>query len=579
MNCSMKFKMTTVALLVGSAMQANAALYEIVEIEVPTHIQNLISENYTDPSQFDVYGVAIAQGDVKEDTALGFFDSSVNRIDEANMKLLIAAVETRQNVDGVSYREEVPFAMDPAFSYIQDYDDFRTYCFRELRYSTCDTWASVHWSPWSKERSKDYTSNALAFVEGAPNAYDNKYNNVINSLTEAGLPVGNQSVVKADQTALETRNTVVAPVMPNGDFYQSRAWKTDGSYTSGSIATSATNDYGSHHTSKAAIWDQNGNVSQIAWPQGGDRDGNRLAQGSMRDFALSSDGKTIYGVGYNTFSDDNYLNASVFVGTIDDSAFDKTTWTTKVVSGAQMKIGSVIIHSNSVVTNVNDKFVAVGEAKRSGLKPSEGAAANRLFLIEDVSADSISATFLTSLDKLFFSGAGGKMGGINNYNEIVGQVDAEDTREIDGKERRKRAFIFPYDGNESNSERRAIFRDLKDEDKIKAWFLDDLTNGSNAPTSNNQYRIVDASDINDAGVISATAIKCDGGYDSTSHNAYCGGGSKAETIVAVKLVPIAGATSADIEARPVDKAAAERKGAGLGWLSLTLLALFGFRRK
>ncbi len=258
--------------------------------------------------------------------------------------------------------------------------------------------------------------------------------------------------------------------------------------------------------------------------------------------------------------------------TIDDSAFDKTTWTTKVVSGAQMKIGSDIIHSNSVVTNVNDKFVAVGEAKRSGSKPSEGAAANRLFLIEDVTADSISATFLTSLDNLFFSGAGGKMGGINNYNEIVGQVDAEDTREIDGKERRKRAFIFPYDGSGANQERRDIFNG-------KAWFLDDLTNGSNAPTSNNQYRVVDASDINDAGVISATAIKCDGGYDSTSHNAYCGGGSKAETIVAVKLVPIAGAASADIEVRPIDKAAAERKGAGLGWLSLTLLAFFGFRRK
>lgn len=570
MNCSMKFKMTTVALLVGSAMQANAALYKVVEVGP--------AQNGSTSSYNEAYGVAIQAGNVYQDSGKtlpfdkGCFDNAAACGDE-QFKL---ALETRISVDGVSYREEVPFAMDPAFSYIQDYDDFRTYCFRELRYSTCDTWASVHWAPWSKELSKDYTSNALAFVEGAPNAYDNKYNNVINSLTEAGLPVGNQSVVKADQTALETRNTVVAPVVPNGDFYQSRAWKTDGSYTSGSIATSATNDYGSHHTSKAAIWDQNGNVSQIVWPQGGDRDGNRLAQGSMRDFALLRDENdkpiTIYGVGYNTFSDDNYLNASVFVGTIDDSAFDKTTWRTKVVSGAQMKIGSDIIHSNSVVTNVNDKFVAVGEAKRSGSKPSEGAAANRLFLIEDVTADSISATFLTSLDNLFFSGAGGKMGGINNYNEIVGQVDAEDTREIDGKERRKRGFIFPYGGAGANQERRAIFND-------KAWFLDDLTNGSNAPTSNNQYRIVDASDINDAGVISATAIKCDGGYDSASHNAYCGGGSKDETIVAVKLVPIAGATSADIEARPVDKAAAERKGAGLGWLSLTLLVFLGFRRK
>ncbi|HFQ4960116.1 TPA: DUF3466 family protein [Vibrio vulnificus] len=566
MNCSIRFKLTTVALLVGSAMNANAALYKVVEVDPAL---NGSSSTYN-----DAYGVAIQQGDVAFET--GCFANGANCTDD-KFKL---ALETRVSVDGVSYREELPFAMDATFGYIQEFDDFERYCYNELRYSTCETWASIHWAPWYKELSKDYTSNALAFVERdpdageeEPNAYQNKYNNVINSLTSFGLPVGNQSVLKDDKTDLETRNTVVAPVTPQGDFYQSRAWKTDGTYTVGSVSSKTGNENGTHYTSKAAIWDDAGVVKQLDWPQGVDRDGERLAQGSMRDVVVDTTNNKVYGVGYNTYADDNYINASVFVGTFDASgALKDSTWQSKQVSGAQMKIGSDIIHSNSVVTNVNSNFVAIGEAKRAGGKPSEGSAANRLFLVTDITTDSVSATFLPELGGIFFSGAGGKMGGINKYNEIVGQLDAEDTREIDGKPRRKRGFILPYEANGSVESRRSIFDN-------KAWYLDDLTNGSNAPVENNQYRIIDATDINDAGVISATAIKCDGGYDTTAHNSYCGEGSKEETVVAVKLIPIAGADASNINARPVEKASAERSGAGLGWLSLTLLVLFGFRRK
>ncbi|HDY7524567.1 TPA: DUF3466 family protein [Vibrio vulnificus] len=574
MNCSIRFKLTTVALLVGSAMNANAALYEVVEVKVPTHIQNLISANYTDPSRYDVYGVAITQGDVKEKDALGFFSGNVDR--EANKGLMVAAAETRQSVDGVSYREELPFAMDATFGYIQEFDDFERYCYNELRYSTCETWASIHWAPWSRERNGNTSSNALAYVEGDASAYLNEMNNVINSLTESAQPVGNQSI------AGETRNRVVAPISPTdvSSFYQSRAWKTDGTYTVGSVSSKTGNENGTHYTSKAAIWDKTKTVVEVPWLSGVPaKDGERLAQGSMRDVVVDDKGDTdpandiIYGVGYNTYADDNYINASVFVGTFDASGtFENSSWDTKQVSGAQMKISGDIIHSNSVVTNVNSNFVAIGEAKRAGGKPSEGSAANRLFLVKDVRAESVSATFLPELGGIFFSGAGGKMGGINKYNEIVGQLDAEDTREIDGKPRRKRGFILPYEANGSVESRRSIFDN-------KAWYLDDLTNGSNAPVENNQYRIIDATDINDAGVISATAIKCDGGYDTTAHNSYCGEGSKEETVVAVKLIPIADADASNINARPVEKASAERSGAGLGWLSLTLLVLFGFRRK
>ncbi|EJE8557693.1 DUF3466 family protein [Vibrio vulnificus] len=568
MNCSTRFKLTTVALLVGSAMNANAALYKVVEVDPAL---NGSSSTYN-----DAYGVAIQQGDVAFET--GCFANGANCTDD-QFKL---ALETRVSVDGVSYREELPFAMDATFGYIQEFDDFERYCYNELRYSTCETWASIHWAPWHKELSKDYTSNALAFVEGNQSAYTNKFNNVINSLTESASPVGNQSIVN-DEGTLQTRNKVVAPVMPvyekvsdtdtETDFYQSRAWKTDGTYTVGSVSSKTGNENGTHYTSKAAIWDAAGVVKQLDWPQGADRDGERLAQGSMRDVVVDTTNNKVYGVGYNTYADDNYINASVFVGTFDaGGALKDSTWQSKQVSGAQMKISGDIIHSNSVVTNVNSNFVAIGEAKRAGGKPSEGSAANRLFLVKDVRAESVSATFLPELGGFFFSGAGGKMGGINKYNEIVGQLDAEDTREIDGKPRRKRAFILPYEANGSVESRISIFDN-------KAWYLDDLTNGSNAPVENNQYRIIDATDINDAGVISATAIKCEGGYDTTAHNSYCGEGSKEETVVAVKLIPIADADASNINTRPVEKAAAERSGAGLGWLSLTLLVLFGFRRK
>ncbi|WP_447470184.1 DUF3466 family protein [Vibrio harveyi] len=590
MNCSNKFKLTAIAMMVGTAMNANAALYQVVEVS---------PENVTTET---VYGVAIQQGDVDNnpDTgkpfALGCFDKGAD-CDSKHFKLAletrVTPVSTGQEVDGVSYREEVPFAMDSGFFYVQEFDDFERYCTNERRYSTCESWASVHWSPWNKEAfSKDFTSNALAYVEGdTPNtidsaAYTNKYNNIINSLTADGKPVGNQSVVSSsDPSNLETRNTVVAPVIPKIEpssdtavVVASRAWRTDGKFTVGSVSERASNENGTHHTSKAAIWDDSGTVSQIAWPSGNYIDGERLAQGSMR--GLVEDGTTVYGVGYNTYdNDNNYMNATVFVGTLaKEGSVVGSTWKNIEVDGAQQRISGDTVHTNSRLTDVNANFVAIGEAKRSGLylMPT-GSAPNRLFIVDNVTSSSVSAFYPTS--GIFFSGAGGQMGGINSYNEIVGQLDAEKTREEEGKPRRKRGFIYPYAQGGTVSERAKEIFDGK------AWFLDDLTNGANDQSasardisdSNNEFRIISASDINDAGVISATAMKCAGGYDTTAHNSFCSNGE--EKIVAVKLKPIPGATKADIQSRSVEEEAAERQGAGLGWLALTMLGLFGFRRK
>ncbi|EOA9037100.1 TPA: DUF3466 family protein [Vibrio harveyi] len=599
MNCSNKFKLTAIAMMVGTAMNANAALYQVVEVS---------PENVTTET---VYGVAIQQGDVDNDPdtgkpfALGCFDKGAD-CDSKHFKLAletrVTPISTGQEVDGVSYREEVPFALDSGFYYVQEYDDFERYCFNERRYSTCESWASVHWNPWQKEAfNKDFTSNALAYVEGdTPNtidssAYTNEYNNIINSLTKDGEPVGNQSVV--DQTVtppvLQTRNTIVGPgVEPKFEtdstvpkLLESRAWKTNGTFTVGSVSRFANNDNGDHSTSKAAIWDATGSAVELGWPSGQAQEDERLAQGSMRDFVVKD--STVYGVGYNTYdSGNNYMNATVFVGRLKDSADPSSIksyeWTyDKQISGAQQRIDGDTVHTNSRLTNVNSNFVAIGEAKRSGayLMPT-GSAPNRLFVVDDVTADSVSAYYLAEVGGIFFSGAGGQMGGINSYNEIVGQLDAEKTREEEGKPRRKRGFIYTYKKNNELPSTRAesIFGD-------QPWFLDDLTNGANDQSAssrdisdtNNEFRIISASDINDAGVISATAMKCAGGYDTTAHNSFCSNGE--EKIVAVKLKPIPGATKANIQPRSVEEEAAERQGAGLGWLALTMLGLFGFRRK
>ena len=156
---------------------------------------------------------------------------------------------------------------------------------------------------------------------------------------------------------------------------------------------------------------------------------------------------------------------------------------------------------------------------------------------------------------------------------MVGSIDISREREKDGTEREKRGFIYPLDETGTESTRRAIFDN-------KAWILDDLTNDGVVSSNNNTYRILEATDINDAGVISATARKCENGYDTTEMDSYCQGGRiGVETVVAVKLIPIENATSADIQSRSYRSANIDRQGGSLGWFALVVIGLLGFRRK
>ncbi|EKO3583499.1 DUF3466 family protein [Vibrio metschnikovii] len=560
------FKLTAISAMILSTTSASAALYQVIEVKPQTTF-----------AFESVYGVAIQPGNVADDKPLGCFADDVTTDCKSSFKLAgetrLVATHAGQAIDGLSYREEAPFGIDNGFIYVQDDErDFERYCRSELRYAICETWADIRWNIWKKEISGDQTPNAIAFVEeqvpdiGVP--IDETKNVVVNSLTANAEPIG-ITLTPGDVTG-SRRNSVKAigivdiTTEPESNWPQTRAWKTDGTYTVGSIAHEKTNNQGNFYTSKGAIWDSSGTITEIPWQTTNPERDNRLAQGSLRDVTIK-DGN-IYAVGYNTFYDDrNFMQASVSSVKVGES-----NWITKPVTGATVRengTGGDFIHSHSLLTAVNEHGIAIGEAKLS--RAESGAYANRLFVVPDINDPK--ANFLNG--SLFFAGAGGKAGAINNFNEIVGQIDTEETREVGGKPRRKRGFIYPY-GTElqgSVPERQAIFNN-------RAWLLDDLTNGSEF-SDNNQYRIIAANDINDAGVIAATALKCTGGYDSTAHNAQCGAGKGQEKTVAVKLVPIAGKTHEDISPRGMDDLVVERNGAGLGLWSLILGGLLWFRRK
>ena len=94
MSCT-KFKLTTVAALVLAATQANAAIYDVVEV-TPTGLTTQATE---------YFGVAVKPEDIDKTTAtpdelLGCFGSA-----SCSESTYPIAVESRVTLEGVSYRE------------------------------------------------------------------------------------------------------------------------------------------------------------------------------------------------------------------------------------------------------------------------------------------------------------------------------------------------------------------------------------------------------------------------------------------------------------------------------------------
>ncbi|MCF7355093.1 DUF3466 family protein [Vibrio sp. CK2-1] len=640
------FKLSMVAAALMAANSANAALYKVVRVDASVDANQVFSSAISDSSA------------VSDTDPLGCFADSASCTDGD----YLLGGETRQGEDGISYRDEVPFKYDNTFTYL-DYDDVRNYCYNQLGYSTCDSWAVKQWFGANSENSEedcDYSltgglcqerrayyqgyngRNAVGLIDGAEIAapIDSSYiptggtiqqdsaNVVVNKILEDGSSigiassgyynVGSNSVLTYRQRGFY--NDIVLQPKQDGEAIVKQMGRTFaydtfeypvGSGTLYVVGSAAIDpfDYGDDNkdyygdlnrcindtdpaslpdcqnfafATQAYIWNSADGASGKAvsgWDNttAANHD-DAAAQGSARA-AVISDVTAFNGLpvlaGFNTHEDDdNYLmQAAIFYpkDTVDPTV--ENQWDSVFVQGAEVEDDGDYIYTNSLIKDINKNLIAVGEAKRSGRYPENGAANNRLFYTDASKGDAATkptAVYLSG--DIFFKGAGGEANAINNYNEVVGAIDAEENREVDGKQRRRRGFIAPLNVTGTDSSRLAIFQG-------KSWWLDNLTNGGADSDANNAYRIVNATGINDDGVISATANYCAGGYDNTDHNSYCGDGTGTEELVAVKLVPIAGATADDIVQRKGGQPDVEREGASLGYFALALLGLLGFRRK
>ncbi|NOI12989.1 DUF3466 family protein [Vibrio hepatarius] len=527
------FKISMIAATVAASFSASAAIYN-VHMYGPVDSSSQTFGSAIQDSSEDCWGSDPSEPDV---------DCSINH--STNHKI---GYEEQRFLQGFEYRNEAPFLFEYGYEFLEDgRDGFEDYCNRYLDYSDtlCEKWAyRQYYSGYAKEVSGDY-QNVTAYVETTQDSTSSN-NTVINDLDGSGLITGSYQVSGSERTRGFVDGTDV-PVL--GD--RTQAFATGNGLTVGSISTQSTK-YSSDYTSKAAVWDGT-NLTSIDWV-GASESNRSMPQGSARDVAfVDTNGDDIgdvdYAVGYNANSDEIPVAA----------VFDLSDLTNDIPTKFVSKYTDDDKYLNSLLTSVNNKGVAIGTAKYR--EANDGAYSNSLFYVPDVTASSLSSKSFSG--DIFFKSANGKAGAINNNNEVVGAIDYERHRESNGgKPRAQRAFIAPIEG----ATNAAIF-------KNRAWYLDDLTNGIAA---NNQFRIIDATDINDAGVIAGTAYYCDGGYESSAINAKCSSGA---SLVAVKLVPISDENSRSISPRPVDQNKVERQGGSIGVWALTILALFGFRRK
>ncbi|MBA5762904.1 DUF3466 family protein [Vibrio sp. 404] len=549
MRCNL-FKLSAVTATILASFGANAALYNVYHYA-------------PEGTDIHTYGVA-----VKPDASDCWSATNCNDSD-ATVNSFVITMETKKNEEGFSYRDESPFLLNKGYYYL-DFDDsptedkiidgFTSYCNDYLRYDAdyCkDNWAKEQSAGYTLEiLDKDYTNLNSSLSTGSFSiSGDNLVVNYIDPTT--GKVTGNHRDGDAYRNVAFSDSALLSKPSDMSDFRASHAWKRLGNYTVGSISRENARDP-NDSSSKAAVWIGDGNsatVSEIKWSDGASSShSNRVVpQGGARDIIHSGD---YFAVGYNS-TDKELSVAAVFeLGDMSDIANANTKYVTPYTDDEK--------YAHSILTSVNDNKVAIGSVKYR--VNNNGSYSNSLFYVPDITAGTLSSTPFSG--SIFFQSANGKAGAINNLNEVVGEIDYQQHKEVGSSSpRAKRAFVTVISDKTIS---KAPF-------KNSAYYLDDLTSGSDALTDNNQYRIINATDINDASVISGTALFCAGGYDTQAINSTCNGGATgSEKLVAVKLIPIQGGT---IQPRPVDQVKVERQGGSLGWLALGLLALLGFRRK
>ncbi|MBP2700323.1 DUF3466 family protein [Photobacterium lucens] len=268
-------------------------------------------------------------------------------------------------------------------------------------------------------------------------------------------------------------------------------------------------------------------------------------------------------VGYisrDTNSSDSYVMEAAF---FKPTAGIDSSWTQTAIPGMTISTGDDRNYEYTMANDVNANFKVVGIAKSH--KADNRSYPQKMFIYDNATGQT---KFLdSSVSSIFFRGSNGDAEAINDHDQVVGWVDSETKNQIDGSERRHRAFTY-IAGSTAQGPLKAG----------SVWMLDDLTNDGGAANSvANSYRIISATDVNNAGVISATANYCAGGYQNLTKEAQC---SVTEKQVAIKLVPKANATDKDIIVRKAEEdEPVKRSGGSLGILALTALGFIGFRRR
>ncbi|HIF9203521.1 TPA: DUF3466 family protein [Photobacterium damselae] len=398
---------------------------------------------------------------------------------------------------------------------------------------------------------------SASYVPSNYDERDNKYENINSDKLPDYGDIAGGNVDNASSTDFNVDVLKQCTTNPNGTIYNKWACQ----FTS--------------YANKAAFWvvkaGDNSSIKGQELANSGlnslDPDDNdRSFQGNAKSVALVN-GKPV-AVGYSTddVRNDYYANrAAVFTpkSDMDINNPKADDWSIKFIPGTEITDGDDRKLSYSMATAINDNGKVAGVAKN--FNSEDRSYAERMFIYDTVSDKT---KFLTSsVNSLFFNGSNGYLSSINIANKAVGWVDIEKVNQAEGRERRQRAFLY----NDGQADGALTANG--------AWLVDDLTNGGAESAHNNQYRIAQATGINDKGEISATALKCtsDGvtpkQYSDTSPLAQCDG---YEVLTAVKLEPVAGGT---IEPRKDVEEPVKRSGGSLGVLALTVLGFIGFRRR
>ena len=103
------------------------------------------------------FSSTISDSSIESDTnPLGCFADTVSCSDSN----YLLGGDSRQGSDGFSYRDEVPFRIDNHFSYL-DYNDLKSYCYNQLGYSTCESWANQQWFGGQSSNDTDVCDTSL----------------------------------------------------------------------------------------------------------------------------------------------------------------------------------------------------------------------------------------------------------------------------------------------------------------------------------------------------------------------------------------------------------------------------------